>query len=268
VNRAPPQATIQAKFVLVPEAVGQAITQGALLASSDPTNQLRVLTEPQARALTRDLESAAGVDSMAVPQVTTLSGRQAQMQIAEIRSILTGIDPRVLAQPGRTAKDVTNTSPFLTEAIPLGPVLNLKPEIADDGVTVHLKADATVAEFLGYETPTNTVVVFVNGKRQEVEPPRPQLRTREVRGEGSVYDGQTLVMIGLPMTETYRFEDKVPGLGDLPLLGRLFRRQGTATQSKQLVVLITPTIIDPAGNRVHTDDNSPFDPASIPPQVR
>jgi type II secretory pathway component GspD/PulD (secretin) len=55
-------------------------------------------------------------------------------------------------------------------------------------------------------------------------------------------------------------------MGDLPLVGQLFRSQASLTSKKNLVIFVTPTIIDPAGNRVHTSDNLPYDPNSIPVQ--
>jgi type II secretory pathway component GspD/PulD (secretin) len=57
-------------------------------------------------------------------------------------------------------------------------------------------------------------------------------------------------------------------LGDLPLVGRLFRSEGTWRASRQLLILITPTVIDPAGNPIHTPDNLPFDPNAVPPQPK
>jgi general secretion pathway protein D len=61
-------------------------------------------------------------------------------------------------------------------------------------------------------------------------------------------------------------KDKVPVLGDLPLVGRLFRSESSVSAKKNLVIFVTPTIIDPAGNRVHTDDELPFAQSGLPSQ--
>ena len=60
------------------------------------------------------------------------------------------------------------------------------------------------------------------------------------------------------------YKDKVPVLGDIPVLGRLFRSESSLTDKKNLVIFVTPTIIDPAGRRVHDPNNLPFDPNSVP----
>jgi len=63
-----------------------------------------------------------------------------------------------------------------------------------------------------------------------------------------------------------KHKDKVPVLGDLPFFGRLFRSESSKTQKKNLIIFVTPRIIDPAGNPVHAMDSLPYDPNTIPPQ--
>jgi general secretion pathway protein D len=80
----------------------------------------------------------------------------------------------------------------------------------------------------------------------------------------TVWDGQTVVLGGLITENVQRQKDKVPVLGDLPFLGRLFRSEQNITQRKNLVIFVTPTIIDPSGNRRNLDEDMPFARAQIP----
>ena len=48
-------------------------------------------------------------------------------------------------------------------------------------------------------------------------------------------------------------QEKVPVLGDLPVVGRLFRSETNAPAKKNLLIFVTPTLIDPAGNRLHPE---------------
>ena len=57
----------------------------------------------------------------------------------------------------------------------------------------------------------------------------------------------------------------MPVLGDLPLLGRFFRKSA-APNKNHLVIFVTPTIIDPAGNRVQSPEDLPIRKSSVPPQ--
>jgi len=96
--------------------------------------------------------------------------------------------------------------------------------------------------------------------------PLPRFRTRQVVTSCIVWDGQTVVLGGLLSEDVQKTKDKVPFLGDLPLFGRLFRSEATRTRKKNLLIFVTPTIIDPPGNRVHTPDSLPYDPNTVPPQ--
>jgi general secretion pathway protein D len=115
-----------------------------------------------------------------------------------------------------------------------------------------------VLEFLGYaEGQTNRVTVYVNGKRKQVSAPQPRFRMAQMSSAVNVRDGETLVLGGLISERILTMKDGVPVLGDLPLLGRLFRSESKNTQKRNLLVFITPTIIDPAGNRVHAAEKTP-----------
>jgi len=96
--------------------------------------------------------------------------------------------------------------------------------------------------------------------------PLPHFRLRQVVTSANVWDGQTVVLGGLISEDVTKFKDKVPVLGDLPLVGRLFRSESSSTAKKNLMIFVTPTIIDAAGNRLHSEDEMPFAQSSIPPQ--
>jgi type II secretory pathway component GspD/PulD (secretin) len=95
----------------------------------------------------------------------------------------------------------------------------------------------------------------------------PKFRVRQVVSTVNVWDGQTVVLGGLIADQVTSIKDKVPFLGDLPFLGRFFRSESKNTQKKNLVIFVTPTIIDPAGNRMHSEDEMPFAQTSFPSQA-
>jgi len=89
---------------------------------------------------------------------------------------------------------------------------------------------------------------------------------REIVTTVNVWDNQTVVLGGLISSAINTTKDKVPFLGDLPLVGRLFQSQTKTSSKKNLMIFVTATIVDPAGNRVHSDDDLPFNPVTIPVQ--
>ena len=65
-----------------------------------------------------------------------------------------------------------------------------------------------------------------------------------------------------------RVKDKVPFLGDIPLLGRLFQDEASSKTKKNLMIFVTPTIINPDGSRFHSDDEMPFAQNNVPQQTK
>ncbi|MES1227062.1 MAG: hypothetical protein ABUL72_00235, partial [Armatimonadota bacterium] len=65
----------------------------------------------------------------------------------------------------------------------------------------------------------------------------------ETQSKIRVHSGDTIVMAGLIRDEEIRSWQKVPGIGDIPILGELFRKRKTTRNSSQIIVSITPTII-------------------------
>lgn len=72
----------------------------------------------------------------------------------------------------------------------------------------------------------------------------PALSTRKTSTEFNVRSGETLVLSGLISRKTSTSIDKVPGLGDIPLLGALFRSKRFQNEETELVVFVTPTVVD------------------------
>jgi general secretion pathway protein D len=81
-----------------------------------------------------------------------------------------------------------------------------------------------------------------------------------------VWDGQTVVLGGLVSETVNTIKDQVPILGSLPLVGSLFRSETKTTAKKNLLVFVTPTLIDPVGNRIHPEGEMLLAPNGRPPQ--
>jgi general secretion pathway protein D len=151
--------------------------------------------------------------------------------------------------------------------IPFGPVLDVIPYVSADGYSIEMSIVPTLTEFLGYDTEGATVFQTIVGTQPVQPTPLPRFRVRQVVTSANVWDGQTIVLGGLIAENVTKSKDKVPVLGDIPLVGRLFRSERSTSEKRNLVVFVTPKLIDPAGNRIHTPDNLPYDPNVIPPQT-
>ena len=155
----------------------------------------------------------------------------------------------------------------LPEQMELGPILDVLPYVLSDGYTVNLTLIPTFTEFVGYDNPNEVLAQGVLPQGTVLVPTvLPKFRVRQVVSTVNVWDGQTVVLGGLIAESNSSTKDKVPVLGDLPLFGRFFRSESKTTRKKSLLIFVTPTLIDPAGNRLHSEEEMPFAQTAIPPQ--
>jgi pilus assembly protein CpaC len=156
-------------------------------------------------------------------------------------------EPNLLAASGEPARFLAGGElpyPVLSGAIgvqtvnvqfkPFGVKLEFTGTIESDG-TIRLKVSPEVSS-LDY---TNAVTVsgFV----------LPAIATRQAETVVQLRDGQSFGIAGLLDQRTTAQFAKVPGIGDIPILGQLFRSRSVNTLNSELVVIVTPTIVDPAG---------------------
>jgi len=93
---------------------------------------------------------------------------------------------------------------------------------------------------------------------------QPVFSTRKVTTSVSVYDGQTVVIGGLMREDVQKTEDKVPIIGDIPLVGRAFRTNTEQHTKKNLVIFVTAKIITPAGLPLNEEEEEGLLPPELP----
>ncbi len=280
-NTAPPLVVIEVKFCEVPEellsAPGLKLQPSTTATNGAGTNVVlstltSVLTPEQSRNVIRALEQKKDVTFVAVPRVITPTGRQAQIKTVEVKTIVTGLDlsTNVPAEPGKPPEH-----PPISEQFEFGPVVDIVPSVAADGRTIYMTVIAGLKEFAGYVSGENDLWDYVESEganpappRPPPKPPRPIFRERQAMSRATLWDGQTLV---LASRDVLLKSGRKLNLTELPetLVKDLLRRGfGTPGSSKQaILIFLTPTIVDPAGNAIHSDAELPARTNSVPPQT-
>lgn len=269
-----------AATTIIPQSSDGNITPQTALRDTAPTiaTVTGILTDPQFRVAIQALEQRDGVDELNAPEVTTESGRQAQMQAVDIETIVTGTS--VNTSGGAGVSGVANgvNSPIVqqvptvnypTSPLPIGPTLDVIPYVSADEFSVQMTLIPSITEFLGYDNPGQFVpAALVSGQTGNASLaavlPLPHFRLRQVTTSVTVWDSQTVVLGGLMTDTVTKIKDKVPMLGDLPLVGRLFQSQSASKTKKNLMIFVTATIINPDGTRYHSDEEMPFLQSSVP----
>jgi len=173
--------------------------------------------------------------------------------------------PALRAQNNTFQPGVSAIIPY-TQQVEIGPILDVVPYVLSDGYTINLTLIPSLTDFNGYDTPPE--IASVTGSLNVVQLPviLPNFSIRQVVATVNVWDNQTVVIGGLISSQVQSQSDKVPVLGDIPLVGNFFQSNSKSTVKKNLMIFVTATIVDPAGNRVHSDDELPFAQTAIPEQ--
>src|SRR5690606_36774361 len=92
----------------------------------------------------------------------------------------------------------------------------------------------------------NTVQVTAGGSANI-----PGFRTRKVKTNVTVRHGETIVLSGVFSHDEQKSVSKLPGLGNIPIVGELFKNRGFDNDKRELVIFVTPRIVNPDAQRIH-----------------
>ena len=167
---------------------------------------------------------------------------------------------------------VTPATPTAFETRNTGVTLEIEPTIGENDFMIDLRFVPEIVEFEGFinygspiQTPAqagflqNTLdalgnvigIVEVAGTPESVLTENriemPVFSTRRVNTSLTIYDGYTVAVGGLMREDVQNVEDKVPILGDIPIVGRLFQTKAENRIKSNLIIFVTAQIIDATG---------------------
>ena len=238
-----------------------------------------VFTDPQFQVVIRALNQKKGIDLLSAPKITTKSGQRAVIEIVrEFRYPTQFTEPKVpdIQSHGTTSSTTTTvalpvvgpSTPSNFETRNTGVTLEVEPVVGPDGITIDLNLVPQVVEFEGfinYGSPIKTVNPALLGFSPSAllgvstssitltdnVINQPIFSTRKVTTNVSVWDGQTVVLGGLMREDVQKVEDRTPIMGDLPLIGRLFRSNVDQHIKRNLIIFVTARLVNPAGQPVN-----------------
>jgi general secretion pathway protein D len=241
-----------------------------------------IFTDPQFQLAIRALNQKKGVDLLSAPRVTTRSGQKATIEITRDFRYPTEFDPPQIPQQVGTQGGgvsiggvgggssqpqnfpVTPTTPTSFETQKVGVTLEVEPTIGPDGYTIDMQLTPQVVEFEGfinYGSPIQTTSLNALGQPvvNIVTPNvinQPIFSRRTVTTNVSIYDGSTVVLGGLIREDVQKVEDKVPLLGDLPMVGRLFRSSVDQHIKRNLMIFVSARLLTPSGELVRNNEET------------
>jgi general secretion pathway protein D len=147
--------------------------------------------------------------------------------------------PRIAAQSGSTAKIITGDALPILTSITLSGVNGVSQQVQYVNVGVTLQIAPRVSSDGFVTSQIYGVVSSVTGYSQGY----PTISQREAETSASVRDGETFVIGGLIQENALKTKGRVPIVGDIPLLGTLFRNERSTRSKTELYIVITPHIV-------------------------
>jgi len=230
-----------------------------------------VLGEFDVGLIVRALSQKQGTDLMSAPKVTVLSGKTAEIVVAqELRYPESYSD--IESEVGSTSAGGTGGSAgvTITAGTPqdfvvrnVGVEMEVTPTVEADS-SISLLLEPRVTEFEGFVEYGGPSIAISSGTTVTVPAGffQPIFSVRRVRTEVTIWDGATVVMGGLTREQVVDVSDKIPVLGDIPLLGRFFKSEGESSQKRNLLIFVTANLISPGGAPAQ-QKFSTVDPSSL-----
>lgn len=183
------------------------------------------------------LKTQGDVYSLSNPKILTLNNQPAL--------ITAGTEYFYKTENTSTLAGGTTGEQAVTEVVSSvfsGVLLDITPEISKDG-SITLRINPSISE-------TASQLSVDNSTRRMP----PDLSRRQMSSVITVKDGSRVILGGLINTKNIQDDNKVPLLGDIPLLGYLFKREGMTKRTEEIVIIIEPHIVKKEGDTLTLSD--------------
>lgn len=176
------------------------------------------------------LQTQGNVQVLSSPRITATNNQKAVIKVGEDEYFVTDVSSTTTTGTSTTTTPEVELTPFFS-----GIALDVTPQIDEDGsVILHVHPSVTL-------TDEQSKVIQLGG--EELVLPLAQSRVRESDTIIRAKSGEIVVIGGLIETYQVDQESKTPLLGDIPLLGGLFKSLSEVTQKRELVILLKPVVI-------------------------
>ena len=225
------------------------------------------------------LSQRSDTDLLSAPKVVTKSNQEATIKVVTIYRFPLDYDVTIQSTSsssssvagttgsGGDGKILPMVEPQNFETQEVGVILTVTPDVTPEGL-INLALNPKVIseptwKDYGMKVPMASVMssaaqelaMKATGGGQDmnwftVPMEQPFFKERSIDTHVTLYDGSTIVMGGLITEERKSMEDKIPFLGDLPYIGRIFRSRSEWSNKRNLLLFVTARRVDPNGRQV------------------
>lgn len=195
------------------------------------------------------LDQTSGADVLSAPRIVTKSGEEAVIRVGEKHYF-----PEVY-EPNASGGNMVHVTYEDWEEKLLGVELTVTPQV--DGDQIEMELNPKITELQGWQTydiaGENSAYTWYQYRvglkfdHAKLQAKLPVFRVRNIETEVTIADGATIGMGGLINEKVEGYEDKVPFLGSMPVVGRLFRSEGERNVKRNLMMFVTAKKVEPTG---------------------
>ena len=235
------------------------------------------------------LSQRSDTDLLSAPKVVTKSGQEATIKVVTIYRYPTDYDVTIQSTSssgsssynssgGSSGKILPMVEPQNFETQEVGVILTCTPDVSAEGQMINLQLTPKVISeptWRDYgmkipmaavlpESAFGTLTQMADGTMRyisneesgndmewfTVPMEQPFFKERSIDTHVSIYNGATIVMGGLITEERKSMEDKIPFLGDIPYIGRIFRSRSEWSSKRNLLIFVTARLVDPRGRQM------------------
>jgi len=225
------------------------------------------------------LSQRSDTDLLSAPKVVTKSGQEATIKVVTIYRYPQDYDVTIQSTSSSSTSSISTTGgsgsdgkilpmvePQNFETQEVGVILTVTPELSAEGNFINLKLNPKVVseptwKDYGMKVPMSSVMsstaqamALASGNEDmqwfTVPMEQPFFKERSIDTVVTLYNGATVVMGGLITEERKSMEDKIPFLGDIPFIGRVFRSRSEWSNKRNLLLFVTARLVGPDGRMI------------------
>ena len=200
------------------------------------------------------LNQADSKNLLSSPRITTMNGQEASIRlVTEVYYPDDYTEAETTITSGGTggtdAYTYISSIPEFSDPKELGIILRVTPDVDVDHRTITMRVNPTVQSFVtwteyNYTVTTSPIPVSIR---------KPVIAARTIDTKITIYDGETIVLGGILKDTIKTINERVPFIGEIPLIGRMFQSIGTESAKVNLLIFLTCRLVKPDGTAFFPD---------------
>lgn len=195
------------------------------------------------------LQRFGTVRALASPRLTVLNNQSAVLNVAK-NQVYFEIDIETNSDEGVVTTNIDSE----IRNVPEGVLINVMPSVDLRTQTISMAVRPTVTRILEFVNDPGASIAAAQAGLSGLESPVPVVNVQEFDSIVTLASGQPIVMGGLIQDRATNTQNAVPVLGEVPVLGGLFRNQGDKIEKTELVVFLKATIVNNGRETIHNTD--------------